>query len=296
MAETVIILNARAGTIRDMQPSQVETVVRQAFEGHAATVTVELAAGDDFIQKIDRAVASAASTIIVGGGDGSVGYAARKLAGSDRSLGVLPLGTMNLFAKSLGIPAELQPALDALADAKPRRIDLGKVNGRIFHTLAGLGYFAEVARARAQVRDDSNLPFSRYIAAARAAFRAFTRAGVLKLSLAADAGRREIETYALFVSNNRLSDTGFDRPRLDEGILELHYAEGAEFSHRMQAGLDLIAGRWRENPAIESLIVKRFTVSSHRPRLWLSIDGELARVKTPLEFETIPGALSVLVP
>jgi diacylglycerol kinase family enzyme len=296
LAETVIILNARAGTIRDLQPSQVEADVREAFSGHTESVDVELVEGDRFIKAIDAAASSEAKTIIVGGGDGSVGYAARKLLGSERTLGVLPLGTMNLFARSLGIPADLPVALDILASAEPKRVDLGAVNDRIFHTLSGLGYFAEVARARAQVREDTNLPFGRYIAAARASLRAFTRPGILELTIDAEGDRREIETYALFIGNNRLSDTGFDRPRLDEGVLEVHYAEGADFGNRMQAAIDLFAGRWRENPAIQSFTARTVTVRSRRPRLWVSVDGELCRLETPLRFEVKPDALSVLLP
>ncbi len=296
MADTVIILNARAGTIRDLQPSQVEADVRQAFADHKESVSVELAEGERFIAAIDEAAESGAATIIVGGGDGSASYAAKKLAGTGRALGVLPLGTMNLFARSLGIPADLPLALDLLARGEPKRIDLGKVNGRIFHTLAGLGYFAEVARARAQVREDTNLPFGRYIAAARASLRAFTKPGILELTIETEEGPREIEAYALFVGNNRLSDGGFDRPRLDEGLLEVHYAEGAEFANRMQAAIDLLAGRWRENPAIQTFTARTIKVRSRRPRLWVSVDGELARLDTPLAFECCAGALTVLMP
>ncbi|HWJ74461.1 MAG TPA: diacylglycerol kinase family protein [Kaistia sp.] len=296
MADTVIILNARAGTIRDLEPKAVEAQVREAFAGHTESVAVELVEGDRFIAAIDKAAASEAATIIVGGGDGSASYAARKLIDSDRTLGVLPLGTMNLFARSLAIPTDLTQALDILAKAEPVRIDLGAVNGRIFHTLSGLGYFAEVARARAQVREDTNLPFGRYIAAARASLRAFVRPGILELTVEADDGRRDIETYALFIGNNRLSDGGFDRPRLDEGLLEVHYAEGADFGNRMQAAIDLMAGRWRENPAIQSFTATTVTVTSRRPRLWVSVDGELTRLETPLRFECRAGALNVLMP
>lgn len=232
---------------------------------------------------------------MVGGGDGSVGHAIRKLVGTSRTLGVLPLGTMNLFAKSLGMPADLEAALNALAATSPSRIDLATVNGRPFHTLSGLGFFAEMARGRAQYRG-IGLPFGRFIAVARSSIRAFSRSGILQLTLETPEGSREIAAYALLVSNNRLSAGGFDRPRLDEGLIEIHFAEGAEMASRMQAGLDLLAGRWRDNPEIESLAVTRATLASHRSRVWLSIDGELTRMETPLVFESRPGALSVLAP
>lgn len=300
VADTIVILNAQAGTINDRDPGDIRATVERAFADRGHSAEVILAEGNHFLQAIDRAARSGPETVVVGGGDGSVGHAIRKLvdggqARSERTLGVLPLGTMNLFAKSLGMPADLEGSLAALAAATPSRIDLASVNGRVFHTLAGLGYFAEVARGRAQFRG-AGLPFGRFIAVARSSLRAFSRAGILQLTLETAGGRREIEAYALLASNNRLSLTGFDRPQLDEGLIEIHFAEGAELASRMQAGLDLLAGRWRDNPEIESLAVRRATITSHRPRLWLSIDGELTRMPTPLIFESLPGALSVLAP
>jgi diacylglycerol kinase family enzyme len=295
LADTLVILNAKAGTIADRNPAEVRDIVERAFASHGHLAEVRLEEGDDFIEAIDDACRSGPSTIVVGGGDGSDSHAIRKLAGSSRTLGVLPLGTMNLFAKSLGMPADLDAALAALAGANPGAIDLATVNGRAFHTLAGLGFFAEVARARAQVRG-GGMPFGRFIAVARSSFRAFTKAGILQLTLETDEGRREIEAYALLVSNNRLSDTGFDRARLDEGVLEIHFAEGPEMAKRMQAGLDLMAGRWRDNPDIQSIAVRSATITTHRPRLWLSVDGELTRMSTPLVFASRPAVLNVLRP
>lgn len=299
MADTVVILNEHAGTIQDRDPAEVRAIVERAFSERGHSAEVILAEGNAFLQAIDRAAQSGPATVVVGGGDGSVGHAIRKLVEacgrSERTLGVLPLGTMNLFAKSLGMPAELDAALAALAAATPCRIDLASVNGRVFHTLAGLGYFAEVARGRAQFRG-AGLPFGRFIAVARSSLRAFSRAGVLQLTLETEGGRREIEAYALLASNNRLSPSGLERPRLDEGLIEIHFAEGAALASRMQAGLDLLAGRWRDNPEIDSLAVTRATITSHRPRLWLSVDGELTRMPTPLVLESLPAALSVLAP
>lgn len=293
MSGTSVVLNARAGTLRDRPADDIEDIVRKALGRDSDVAIVE---GDAFLAAIDTAARRRPDRLVVGGGDGSVGYAAKRLLGGDTALGVLPLGTMNLFARSLGIPAELEPALAALAEAPVRRVDLGRVNDRIFHTLAGLGYFAEVARARAQVREDVDLPFARYIAAARASFRAFVRPGVLHLSIEAPDRQRDVSAYALIVSNNRLSATGFERERLDEGLLEAHFAEGEGLGPRFEAAIDILAGRWRENPAIDTLGAPRLTVHARRPRLWLSIDGELARLDAPLRFESLPGALAVLAP
>ena len=91
-------------------------------------------------------VSSAAATAVVSA-------AAAAFSGGDKVLGVLPFGTMNLLARDLGMPADPQAAVAALADARvPRRIDLAEINGRPFHTLSGLGFFSHMARAREEVR------------------------------------------------------------------------------------------------------------------------------------------------
>lgn len=297
MSGTIIILNAGAGTIRDRGAEAVRAMAKDVFAARGIVAEVVLAEGDAFLSAIDKAAKSGPQTIVVGGGDGSAGYAARHLAGSDRVLGLLPLGTLNLLAKALGMPVDLGEALDALATASVRRIDLASVNGRVFHTFAGLGFFAEMARARARVREDSaGLPFGRFLAVARSSIRAFTRTGMLDLDVNDGAEEQRLSTYALVISNNRLSGVGFERSALDEGILEAHFAEGPELLQRLQAGLDLMAGRWRENPDIRFMSGQRIAVASRRPRLWISIDGELVRIETPVRFEIMPGALQVLVP
>ena len=90
--------------------------------------------------------------MVVGGGDGSVSAAANALAGTGKTLGVLPFGTLNLLARDLAMPANIEEAIEALGAAQPRKIDLARVNGRFFHSLSGLGFFSQMARAREEVR------------------------------------------------------------------------------------------------------------------------------------------------
>ena len=86
-------------------------------------------------------------TVVIGGGDGSVSAAVDALAPTGKTLGVLPCGTLNLLARDLGMPDDVDAAIAALARATPRRIDLASLNGRLFHSLSGLGFFSQMARA-----------------------------------------------------------------------------------------------------------------------------------------------------
>ena len=182
----LIVLNERAGSLLDRDPLAVKAELRRRLAGPGRTVDVLLAHGRSIGRAIDRGAASDYDTIIVGGGDGSVGHAAHRLAGTDKALGVLPLGTVNLLARDIGVPADLDDAIAAVEEFVPRAIDLGMLNGRAFHTLSGMGFFSQMARAREETRD---LP-GKALRVMAAAARAFRRAGRFKLDISIDGRTR----------------------------------------------------------------------------------------------------------
>ena len=122
MRNVLIVLNERAGSLLDRDPLAVKAELRRRLAGPGRTVDVLLAHGRSIGRAIDRGAASDYDTIIVGGGDGSVGYAAHRLAGTDKALGVLPLGTVNLLARDIGVPADLDDAIAAVEESVPRAI------------------------------------------------------------------------------------------------------------------------------------------------------------------------------
>jgi diacylglycerol kinase family enzyme len=293
---TKVILNARAGTLIDKGGDDPAGMVDAAFEAAGRPAEVQLCEPDGIGACLDKAVKEGAEAVIVGGGDGTVAMAVARMAGSDTALGILPFGTLNLLAKDIGIPLDLAEAIEALARAKPSEIDLGEINGKPFHTLSGIGFFSEIARAREEVRG-LKLPLGRYIAVAVSAARALRRARPMKLMLEIDGAPREVDAYALLVTNNAFRGPGWNRPRLDEGVLEIHIAHDTTLPDKLKAGVDLIADAWRDNPGIESLTAQRLTVVREgRSRLWVATDGEIGREDAPLDYRIKPRALTVLKP
>jgi YegS/Rv2252/BmrU family lipid kinase len=292
MRNVLIVLNERAGSLLDRDPLAVKAELRRRLARPGRRVDVLLAHKRGIVRAIDRGAASDYNTIIVGGGDGSVGHAANRLAGTNKTLGVLPLGTVNLLARDIGIPLNLDHAIAGLEALVPRAIDLGMLNGRAFHTLSGLGFFSQMARAREETRD---LP-GKALRVLAAAVRAFRRAGRFTLDIAIDGRKRHIESVAVLVTVNRFSGEGWQRARLDEGTLEVHIVENTGALGKLRAGADLITGAWRDNPGIQSIPAQHVTIYSGRSRAWVSTDGELMRERTPLSYEVRPRALTVLVP
>jgi diacylglycerol kinase family enzyme len=182
MRYALVLLNARAGALIDSGGAHIREQIARSLSQRAERVEIRLLEPLDMPRAIAEAARGEPDTLIVGGGDGSASLAAEALAGGDKLLGVLPLGTMNLLARDLGMPADPHEAAAMLAEATPRRIDLASVNGRPFHTLSGLGFFSQMARAREETRGH---PFGRLLSVGVAAFRALRRAGYFAVEVTA---------------------------------------------------------------------------------------------------------------
>jgi diacylglycerol kinase family enzyme len=292
MRRVLVVLNERAGTLLDRDPEQVKREAKRALAAAGREIDVVLAHGRGIVRAIARGAAADYDTLVVGGGDGSANCAAGRLAHTEKRLGVLPLGTMNLLARDIGMPSNVDEALYALNQATPQRIDLGTINGRPFHTLSGLGFFSQMARAREETRD---LP-GRLLRMTAAAIRAFRRTDGFRVSVEIDGRARPFESFAVLVTNNRFSGAQWRRERLDAGLLEVHIAEQEGALARLKAGADLLTGKWRENPGIHSYTATSLRITAARRRTYVSTDGELMREHTPLDYGIMPKALQLLVP
>ena len=293
MGDTLVLLNARAGTLLDAGPERVRDELVAALDGRCSRRHIRLLKPRSLVAEIQRAAKSDYSTIVVGGGDGSVSCAARVLAHTGKTLGVLPFGTINLLARDLNMPANIHEAIAALGDAKPRVIDLARVNGRVFHSLSGLGFFSQMARAREEVRGH---PFGRLIGVGIAAFRALQRTYPFTLDIKTDHHREHVEALAVLVTNNRFNPD-WHRPVLDEGMLEIHIVEHAGALSKLKASANLLTGAWRnddDTDGIRSIVARHVAIGRTRPRAWAATDGELKRERIPLRYEAMPKALTVL--
>lgn len=288
MRKTLVLLNARAGTLIDSGADSIVSALKSSLDGRQTDV--RLLQPHDMAAGIAAAARGSHDTIIVGGGDGSVSCAAAALAGTQKVLGVLPFGTLNLLARDLGMPSDPKEAIAALASAKQRRIDLGSVGGRPFHSLSGLGFFSQMARAREEVRAH---PLGRFLGVALAAMRAVRRTATFTLEIAADGRHSSAEALAVLITNNRFGPD-WRRKQLDEGVLEILIAENAGGLAKLKASADLVTGGWRESDGIRSIIAREVTISRYRRKVWTATDGELSREPIPLRYRIVPKALVAL--
>jgi diacylglycerol kinase family enzyme len=293
MRRILVLLNADAGTVLDRGADAVRTLVERELGQDGREIDVRLLSSRKLVEAIGAAREGTHDTVIVGGGDGSVNLAASALVRSDKTLGILPLGTLNLLARDIGMPLDLQQALATLDEAKPHRIDLGTINGRLFHTISGIGFFSQMARAREAAR---HWKLGRFFVVAIAAFFALRRAGRFALQVTIDGHEHDFEAFAALVTVNRFSGPGWRRARLDEGMMEIHIAEDRGALAKLKAGADMVTDSWRGNPGIISLSGRHIELRRRRSRSWVSTDGELSRERIPLDYGIEPSALTLLMP
>lgn len=290
MKHTLVLLNARAGALMDAGPARVVAEIEAALKAHCERLDVRLLEPRQLRAAIGQAGRGYHDTVVVGGGDGSVGLAASHLMGSGKVLGVLPFGTMNLLARDLGMPRDPREAVAALAAARPRRVDLAEINGRPFHTLSGLGFFGQMARAREEVRGH---PLGRYAGVALAWMRALKRTTPFTADIVTDGGREQVRALALLVTCNCFA-ADWLRPRLDEGVLEIHLVEDEGALTKLKASAALITGAWREEGGIRSIVTRSAVITSLRGHTHASTDGERHRERLPLHYRVLPSALTLL--
>lgn len=249
--------------------------------------------------RIAKALTSATDVIVAAGGDGTVTALAGAIVESQRILALLPLGTANLLARDLRIPLDLDEAIAGLATMKPRRIDVGEMNGRIFLHKAVIGTFPAIAAAREEIRGDASL---------RARF-AFIRyflgriSNARRIALHIDpigGGEKRIERVQAVAVANNAYDEGvgqfFSRARLDRGKLTVYTLKRLTLPGIARLTLEMLAGRWRQDSALVLEHVEGVVLQMKKQRMQVMIDGEVDTLPTPFAFRIRPQALSILAP
>src|SRR5512138_2390383 len=148
MASIPVLVNPRSGSgLKD--PEHLAELFRKA----GAQAEVHLSESNEDMRALaEKAVAARAPLIVVGGGDGTVNAIASIVAGSETALGVLPLGTLNHFARDAGIPVALDAAVETAVKGKRRQVDVAEVNGRLFVNNSSIGLYPAAVHLREKQR------------------------------------------------------------------------------------------------------------------------------------------------
>jgi diacylglycerol kinase (ATP) len=259
-------------------------------------------------QVLSEAVQRGARRILVGGGDGTLSCVLKPLLGKDVTLGVLPLGTGNDFARSLGIPDTIEAACEVIVKGYSARVDVGLANGRPFLNAASLGLATAIAK-RLNKRLKQRIGKLAYPVAAAAEI---WEHQPFHVRLKTDTQELELDVLQLVVGNGRYHGAGnmvAPDAALDDRLLHVYAItapsaeagrEGTGLGHLQdmstlaRVAFSLRNGEHVEHPSVTSLETARLLVEAE-PAQEVNADGELIG-ETPMRFEVMPAALRVFVP
>lgn len=291
-----VVFNANAGTA--LAAGVTEAALQDMFDLNGLTATIDADADRPMAERIAQAVEGPAEIVVAAGGDGTITALAGALVDTDKTLAILPLGTVNALAKDLKVPLDLSAAVASLVTATPQRIDVGEVNGRVFLHKVVIGLIPAVAAGRERIRGNetalAKLGFLRYF------FRRLARNRRIALAIDTNGGNPTVErVQALAVASNAY-DEGFgqffSRESLDRGSLTLYVLKHFAFADFVRLTSGMLLGRWREDQALRVESVSAVTIRSHKALMKVMFDGEVETLKTPLVFRIRPLSLSVLTP
>ncbi len=255
---------------------------------------------DMFAEKLEK-LARSDVPVLVGGGDGSIAQAAALHLKLEKPFGIIPMGTMNLLAKDLGIPLVTQEAniFDLYRQTRIQPIDVGMANDQPFLCAAAVGTIPKAALYRENLRQLPDLVMMPRLTAFL--LDQLHTARMRRLQLVADGKEMSIETSALVISNNSFALSGdaphkLARTSLQDGALGIYSAAPQTLAERIRLLLRLHQGKLEVEPSVQSFQATSVFVKTGKSRELVSIDGEPMLMETPLSFRVLNGALKIIVP
>jgi diacylglycerol kinase (ATP) len=262
---------------------------------------------EELVSAAEAAVKRRPAGVVAAGGDGTVGRVSQVLSGTGVPLGVIPLGNGNDFQRSLDLPMRPAAAADRIVEGRPRRLDLGEVNGRCFATIGVVG----VPAAAALIVDRLTRPASRVRRLVQAAGSASYRvAGVVALAKASTSiarvrvagsdgiwmAPREREAFGFCIANGRFFGAGLGLPvdgKMNDGMLDLCIIPAMPRTRLIWAFLCLVNG-WRIPAwALEIVPITQAVIEYERP-IEFSADGDRFFEGTRFDLRALPAALSMM--
>lgn len=277
--------------------------IRSFLEQHGWSVEIELTEKSGDATRLSRAAADAGyDVVIVAGGDGTLNEAVNGLVSSQTALGVLPVGTGNLWAKQLGVPTytltnplRLHEAAAQLIDGTVRAVDVGLANNRYFLCWAGIGLDAQVtSEMEPRPRHTKQLGMLPYIVATFLVARDFQ--GV-RTRVYLDGSIVRGRTILILASNIQQYGGQLHisrEARIDDGLLDVFVFKGLGFSYSLRHVVTMLSRRYLQDPHIVHRQARRINVLTE----WavpVQVDGDPIGT-TPVTLQVVPRALRVLVP
>jgi len=252
---------------------------------------------DAIAEEVKALVRSGAKRILVSGGDGTIATAATVLMETQTELAILPGGTLNHFARDLGVSTEPAEALRLAAEGSCRDADVGRVNGSIFLNTSSVGAYVRFVRIRERLEHRFGYRFASFIAA----LRILLQNRLIAVELEVDGKQRIYRTPLVFIG---VGERELQLPTLGSRVvngkrgLHVMIVQGRTRARLLALALAAVSRGVKSvarTPEFDSFLVDRCRITVRRPQL-VAVDGELVSMTSTLDYELLRDALCVVSP
>jgi diacylglycerol kinase family enzyme len=290
------VFNRDGGSLKSMDADAFAARAAEVFAAQGHTLDVHVVSGAQVSAALESAGA-AGEVLLAAGGDGTISAAARVAYKRGIPLGVLPAGTMNLFARSLGIPLGLDAAVAALADGAIATVDIATANGKPFVHQFSVGIHPKLVRLRDRLAYRSRI--GKMLASGRASLSVVFNPPSFVAEISTSRGVESWRLAGISISNNPLDEGHLPlADRLDRGVLGIYLLKPLTMGTTLSLAFGLARGKFRSLPEVIDREAREATIRFPRKKAGALavIDGELMTLPDRVELKIRPGALKVLAP
>lgn len=285
-----VIYNPNSGNTNDLDD------IKAAFAHHKVQPTYLPISSRLLHRHVKAEVTKRGAVIVAAGGDGTVSAVAGLVQGTNVKFGVIASGTLNHFAKDLGLPLTIADAIKVIVAGKTMSVDTAKVNDHVFVNNASIGLYPLSLRHRAQF--DGQI--GKWPAAILGALRVLIRPRRYRVALTLDGKKIIRRTPFVFIGNNQyeLNKPPFmRRDSLQKGELGVYVIKAKNAFGVVRMFAHALFTRKRKTAEFEVYQVSELTIATKKHRtLHVAFDGEVTSMRTPLRYKSLPKALRVIVP
>jgi len=287
-----VIINERSGTVaRPDAGGEVQALFAKA----GVQTRLERVREPGDIAARARQAASRGDVLVAAGGDGTVSTVAGVAVETNATFGVLPMGTLNHFAKDVGIPLDLEGAVSVIVAGHVRPLDVAEVNGRIFVNNSSVGLYPRMVLER---KVEQRRGHRKWIAFAIAMVRTWRNYRMVVARLGVDGKEVVVRTPFIFVGNNQYQVEGFQlggRSRLDEGRLSIFAAPDAGRFEILALPMRALTNHLSAATPFLAFQTETMAVDVFHRRVSVALDGEVGVMHGPLQYRIRPRALRAII-
>jgi diacylglycerol kinase family enzyme len=292
--KATIFVNASAGW--DAKEDAPEKLRRWFAESGIEAQIEYVAKGVNLAEKTREAVAAGSDVVVAGGGDGTLSATASGLAGTETAFGVLPVGTLNHFARDLNLPLDLEAAAKIVCAGRTTYVDIAEVNGKTFLNNSIIGLYP-VFRFRRAEQERKGMP--RKIALLWATISVLRRYPFFNVRFLMNGQEIVRRTPYLLIANNEHGMEGWNlgfRQSMTEGKLWIYVMRPQSRWALLGMLFRMLIGRFRGPDHFDIFTADELYVETRSKRLGVALDGEVRVMETPLRYRILPRSLRVIVP